>query len=51
MMLASAAIPLVEVIDELADTWIARNIFRSTNLGVTRRAAESLVLNAMRSKK
>jgi hypothetical protein len=51
MKLESAAIPLVEVIDELADTWIARNIFRSTNLGVARRAAESLVLNAMRSKK
>ena len=51
MKLESAAIPLVEVIDELADTWIARNIFRSTNIGVARRAAESLVLNAMRSKK
>ena len=50
MMLESAAIPLVKVIDELADTWIARNIFRSTNLGVARRAAESLLLNAMRSK-
>ena len=37
--------------DELADNWIARNIFRSTNLGVARRAAESLVLNAIRSKK
>jgi hypothetical protein len=37
--------------DDLADTWIAKNIFRSTNLGVARRAAESLVLNAMRSKK
>ena len=51
MKLESAAIPLVEVIDELADTWIARNIFRSTNLGVARRAAESLVLNAIRSRK
>jgi hypothetical protein len=51
MMLESAAIPLVKVIDELADTWIARNIFRSTNLGVARRAAESLVLNAIRTKK
>ncbi len=51
MMLESVAIPLVKVIDELADTWIARNIFRSTNLGVARRAAESLVLNAIRTKK
>lgn len=37
--------------DELADNWIARTIFRSTSLGVARRAAESLVLNAIRSKK
>jgi hypothetical protein len=51
MVLESVAIPLLKVIDELADTWIARNIFRSTNLGVARRAAESLVLNAMRSRK
>jgi hypothetical protein len=51
MKLESGEASLLNPTDELADNWIARNIFRSTNLGVARRAAESLVLNAMRSKK
>ena len=51
MKLESGETSFLEPTDEIADTWIARHIFRSTNLGVARRAAESLVLNAMRSKK
>jgi hypothetical protein len=51
MGLESGDTSFLKPTDELADNWIARNIFRSTNLGVARRAAESLVLNAMRSKK
>ncbi len=51
MKLESEETSLLKTTDDLADTWIAKNIFRSTNLGVARRAAESLVLNAMRSKK
>ena len=51
MELVSVDASFLKLPDELADTWIARNIFRSTNLGVARRTAESLVLNAIRSKK
>jgi hypothetical protein len=51
MGLESGDTSFLKPTDELADNWIARNIFRSTNLGVARRAAESLVLNAIRSKK
>ena len=51
MELESVGTSFLKPTDELADNWIARNIFRSTNLGVARRAAESLVLNAIRSKK
>lgn len=51
MELESVDTSFLKLTDELADTWIARNIFRSTNLGVARRAAESLILNAIRSKK
>jgi hypothetical protein len=36
------------VIDNLADSWISKNIFRSTNLGVLRRTAESVALNLLR---
>jgi hypothetical protein len=51
MTLESEETSFLKPTDDLADSWIAKNIFRSTNLGVARRAAESLVLNAMRSKK
>jgi hypothetical protein len=51
MGLESGNTTFLKPTDELADNWIARNIFRSTNLGVARRAAESLALNAIRSKK
>lgn len=51
MVLESVDTSFLKPTDELADNWIARTIFRSTNIGVARRAAESLVLNAMRSKK
>jgi len=51
MGLESGDTSFLKPTDELADNWIARKIFRSTNLGVARRAAESLVLNAIRSKK
>jgi hypothetical protein len=36
------------VIDNLADTWTSKNIFRSTNLGVLRRTAESMALSLLR---
>ena len=36
------------VIDNLADTWTSKNIFRSTNHGVLRRTAESVALNLLR---
>ncbi len=48
MMLDAGDTSTLSAIDELADNWIARNIFRSTNLGVARRVAESLVLNVIR---
>jgi hypothetical protein len=51
MQLDPGAGPSLKMIDELADNWLAKNIFRSTNLGVVRRAAESFVLNALRPKK
>lgn len=50
MDLESGDTLFLKLTDQLADNWIARNIFRSTNLGVARRASESLVLNAIRSK-
>jgi hypothetical protein len=51
MRLESGDTSSLKPTDKLADNWIAENIFRSTNFGVARRAAESLVLNAIRSKK
>ncbi len=51
MQLEPESVPSLKLADALADNWIAKNIFRSTNLGVARRAAESLVLNAMRPKR
>ena len=51
MQLEPESVPSLKQADDLADNWIAKNIFRSTNLGVARRAAESLVLNAMRPKR
>jgi hypothetical protein len=51
MQLEPESVPSLKLADDLADNWIAKNIFRSTNLGVARRAAESLVLNAMRPKR
>lgn len=51
MQLEPESVPSLKLADDLADNWIAKNIFRSTNLGVARRAAESLVLNAMRQKR
>jgi hypothetical protein len=51
MQLEPESDPSLKLLDDLADNWIAKNIFRSTNLGVARRAAESLLLNAMRPKR
>jgi hypothetical protein len=51
MQLEPESVPSLKLADAFADNWVAKNIFRSTNLGVARRAAESLVLNAMRPKR
>ncbi len=45
---ATDGVPPPEHIDELADSWVAKNIFRASNFGVIRRTLESLFLNATR---